>query len=279
MYIGIDIGGTLTRVARGEKDKIQERVEFSTKGFEATIDLICDIVKKISTDKTKGIGVSIAGPYDFNKKILLNPPNLPDQESWQNKNLSKIIGERTEIETTASHDASVAALAEYKYGAGQGKNPLLYYTVSTGIGSGLIVNGSVFHGITNPEGGHQILNIKGTPHPGAPAGDLESLSSGSALKRLYNEKPVESEGTPEWYEALHWLSIGITNSILHFSPEVVVIGGGMTKHEQIFFEPLEKYLRTTLTEVPFVPVLPAKLDQDVGLIGAIALAENPLVIK
>ncbi len=100
------------------------------------------------------------------------------------------------------------------------------------------------------------------------------MSSGSALKRLHGKNPIEVEGTPEWSAAMDWLAIGLTNSILHFSPEIVVIGGGMTKHKDIFFSPLKDSLKKYLVYVPLVPIVPAGLGQDSGLIGAIELARR-----
>lgn len=274
MYIGIDIGGTHTRVATGEKDKIFKKVDFSTKDFDTTVTLIGDAVEKLSKEKVKQIGVSIAGPINYRRQVFLRPPNLPNQNTWEGKNLADVLSKRLKTPVTVAHDASVAALAVAKYGAGKGKNPVLYFTVSTGIGSGLIIDGKIFNGIINPEAGHQIINKEGPRHPGAPAGDLESISSGSALKRLYGKDPVEIEGTPEWSAAMDWLAIGITNSILHFSPEIVVIGGGMTKHKDIFFNPLKKSMDKYLKFVPHIPVVPVELGQGNGLIGAIELARQ-----
>src|SRR4030067_3398471 len=172
------------------------------------------------------------------------------------------------------HDASIAALGESIYGAGKGKDPVLYFTVSTGIGSGWVTDGKIYHGIFNPEAGHQLLSKEAPRHQGAPSADLESLASGSALKRDLGKTPIEVEGAKEWLDALDWLAIGLTNSILHFSPEIVVIGGGMTKHKDIFFIPLKKILQKYLTELPTVPLVPAGLGQDSGIIGALTLAEQ-----
>jgi len=266
MFIGVDIGGTHTRVATGEKSKIFEKVDFPTKDFDKTITLICNTVKKLTHNKVSTIGISIASPYNFSKKTLLRPPNLPDQDSWENKNIAKEISDIVGIHTVAAHDASVIALAIATYGAGKGKNPVLYYTVSTGIGSGLVVDGKIYHGIHNPEPGHQILS-KGD-------GSLESLASGRALKRKYKKEPKDIEGSPEWEEAMEYVAIGISNSILHFSPEIVVIGGGMTKHGEVFFTPVKKYLEKYVNIVPLPLVVPSTLGQDNGLIGALELART-----
>lgn len=274
MYIGIDIGGTHTRVARGENEKISEKKDFPTEDYETTVEKIQKSVKILAKNKVDHVGVSIAGPHNYKENTFLHPPNLKTPESWENKDLARNLTSNLGIPTTVAHDASVAALGEAIHGAGKGKDPVLYFTVSTGIGAGLITNHKIFHGIINPEVGHQIINRDGPKHPGAPAGDLESQSSGSALERMYNKKSVEIEGSEEWDKAMEWLAVGLTNSILHFSPEIVVIGGGMTKHTDIFFNPLNKYLDKYMTYVPKVPVVPSSLGQDNGLIGALELAKQ-----
>jgi glucokinase len=274
MYIGIDIGGTHTRVAKGANGKIFDKKDFPTEDFDTTVNKIKTAIDTLSKDNVGHIGVSVAGPYNYKENTSLRSPNLEDPESWGNKNLSRNLSDNLGIPTSVAHDASVAALGEAIHGAGKGKDPVLYFTVSTGIGAGLIINKGIFHGVINPEVGHQIINKDGPRHPGSPAGDLEAQSSGSALERMYGKKSVDVEGSKEWEEAMEWLAIGLTNSILHFSPEIVVIGGGMTKHENVFFTPLNKYMDKYMKYVPKVPIVPSNLGQDNGLIGALELARQ-----
>lgn len=272
MYIGIDIGGTHIRVAAGANGKIKEKLDFPTKEFHASIQEIKETVEKLSQkDSITRVGVGVPGPLNTRLLKTIRPPNLI---GWDNIEIGDILTKLLKCMVVVANDASAAALGEAFYGAGRGKNPVLYYTVSTGIGTGLIVDGKIFHGIINPEAGHQIIDKSGPRHKGAPAGDLESLSSGSAIKRLCGENPSEVEGEPEWMEAIDWLAIGLTNSILHFSPEIVVVGGGMTKHKHAFFSPLNKSIIKYVKEVPQVPIVPSGLGQDSGIIGALTLAEK-----
>jgi len=272
MFIGIDIGGTHIRVATGASGEIKEKHDFPTREFHASIQEIKEVVTSISENsKIESVGIAVPGFLNIKQGKIFHSPNLI---GWDNIELVDIFSKMLGLKVYIGHDASVASLGEATYGAGKGKNPVLYFTVSTGIGSGLVVNGKIFYGIFNPEAGHQILSRKGPHHPGAPAADLESLSSGSALKRVYDKNPSQVEGTKEWFEALDWLAIGLTNSILHFSPEIVVIGGGMTKHKEIFFPPLRTALKKYLTELSQVPIVPSGLGQDSGIIGALTLAEK-----
>ena len=272
MFIGIDIGGTHIRVATGGGGRIKDKVDFPTREFQASIQEIKEAVERLSQDSSvQAVGIGVPGFLNIRQGKITHSPNLI---GWDNIELADIFSKMLRKKVIVGHDASVAALGESVYGAGRGKDPVLYFTVSTGIGSGLVTGGKIYHGVFNPEAGHQLLNKEGPKHKGAPAADLESLASGSALKKVFGKTPVEVEGAKEWLDALDWLAIGLTNSILHFSPEIVVIGGGMTKHKDIFFTPLKKLLQKYLTELPTVPLVPAGLGQDSGVVGALTLAEQ-----
>ncbi len=272
MFIGIDIGGTHIRVGIGSNGSIKEKRDFKTREFHENIQEIKEAVLDLSkTIQVEAVGIGIPGFLNIKEGKITHSPNLV---GWDNIELVDIFSKILEKKVYLGHDASVAALGEATYGAGKGRNPVLYFTVSTGVGSGLIINGNMFHGVFNPEAGHQILKKDGVGHTGAPAADLESLASGSAIKRLYNKTPEEVEGTKQWIEAMDWLAVGLTNSILHYSPEIVIIGGGMTKHTDNFFQPLKKSMKNYLIELPQVPIVPAALGQDSGIIGALTLAEK-----
>jgi len=271
MFIGIDIGGTHTRVASGTQGKIGQKIDFPTREFQTTIQDIKEAVETISNNNpVTRIGVGVPGPFDFRTGKTLHPPHLV---GWDNIEIVNYFSNLLKTKVVVGHDASVAALGEYHYGAGRLKNPMLYYTVSTGIGVGLVVNGKMYKGIYNPEAGHQILGREGRLCLCKQEEDLETYSSGQGLEILTGQDPVELEKTKIWEEALEWLSIGLANSILHYSPEIVVIGGGMTKHKNLFFPPLEKFLKRHLHQVPPVPIVPAALGQDAGIVGALTLAE------
>jgi len=272
MYIGIDIGGTHIRAALGEQGKIEKRLDFPTREFQTSIQEIKEAVENLSAGQSiRRIGIGVPGPMNFRTGRLLGPPHLI---GWNNVEIADVFAKLLKTGVVIGHDASVAAFGEYHYGAGKFKNPLLYYTVSTGIGVGLIVDGKMYKGLYNPEAGHQILGREGRLCLCQQQGDLETYSSGEGLRILTGLDPVKLEETKLWEEALEWLSIGLANSILHYSPEIVVIGGGMTRHKNLFFPPLEKFLKKHLHQIPAVPIVPSGLGQESGLIGAITLAES-----
>jgi len=271
MFIGIDIGGTHTRVASGAQGKIQQRLDFPTKEFKQSVQDIKEAVQKISIEKIERIVVGLPGPIETRTGKLLEPPNLI---GWDEVGVANAFSKILNAQIVVEHDASVAALGESSYGAGIGKNPLLYVTASTGLGMGLIVDGKIYKGIYSPEAGEQILAMNGPTCSCGQEGDLESLSAGSSLKRVTGKDPKDLVGREDWDEAMNWLGIGITNSILHYSPEVVVIGGGLSEAGESFFEPIRESVKKHLKILPQVPIVPAALAPDSGLIGALTLAET-----
>lgn len=272
MFIGIDIGGTHIRVASGRQGKIERRLDFPTAELQTSIQDVKEAVRSLSHEAPiEKIGIGVPGPLETKTGRVLSPPHLT---GWDNVEIADIFSKLLNLPVVVGHDASVAALAEFYYGAGRSSNPLLYYTVSTGIGVGLIVDGKIYRGLYNPEAGHQILGREGRLCLCKQEADLETYSSGEGLQILTGQDPVELEKTKLWQEALEWLAIGIANSILHYSPEIVVIGGGMTRHKNLFFPPLEKFIKRYLHELPYVPIAPATLGQDAGVIGALTLAER-----
>src|SRR3990167_4667302 len=217
MSIGIDIGGTHTRIGVGSAGQIEKKADFPTLEFPEVVNQIKKVVNEISPGKDTLVGVGCPGPIETATGRLGQLNNLP---SFSGQNLKEVLERELSLSVTVEHDASLAALAEARYGAGKGKDPVLYYTVSTGIGTGLIYHGEVYRGVFNPEAGQQI--VTGVNR------NLEKVASGTALKEIYGKDPAKIVGTPEWDKALERLARGITNSILHYSPEIVIIGGGLT---------------------------------------------------
>lgn len=260
MNIGIDIGGTHIRVGRGESGKIDQKLDFPTGEFDQTVSQIVSAIGQLNQGAVQ-IGVAVPGPVETKTRQLGNLPNLP---TFRGQPLGQVLEEKLNLKVKLEHDASLAALAESKYGAGVGKNPVLYYTVSTGLGAGLIYNGAIYAGVYNPEPGWQIVT-------GINQG-LEKVISGTALKEHTGKNPEELVGSEIWNKALERLARGITNSILHYSPEIVIIGGGLTENEEKFFPPLVAKVKEFLTIIPLPEIARPALGEDVTLIGALELA-------
>ncbi len=262
MNIGIDIGGTHIRVGRGEEGKIEKKLDFPTGEFNASINQIIKTVRQLSNGAEK-VGVACPGPIETKTGRLGNLPNLP---TFRHQPLKEILKQKLNLAVAVDHDASLAALAEARFGAGKGKDPVLYYTVSTGLGAGLVQQGKIYHGVYNPEPGQQI--VTGVNQ------NLEKIASGTGLREFYGKDPAELVGTAEWDKALERLARGITNSILHYSPRVVIIGGGLIAKNEIFFKPLVERIEGFLTIFPLPEILKPAFGEDSTLIGAFELASS-----
>jgi len=205
------------------------------------------------------------------------------------------------LPTVLENDANAAGLGEFRYGAGKGARSIVYMTVSTGIGGGIILDGKVWHGLKDAAGevGHMTVCPDGPVCGCGNRGCLEAMSSGPSIARRAREavaagrqtrlselsKPTsadvvrlaqdgDSVAAEVWEEAVKYLGIGVAAVITILAPERVVIGGGVTKAGDALFQPLRERVRQRLKLVPVesVPILPAALGPDVGILGAAAVA-------
>lgn len=275
IYIGIDIGGTHIRIGKGAKGKVKKVKDLPTKTFAENKKDILNTFEKIKKEKVTAVGVSIPGPIGFKKTTLIQPNKF---HGWTGINLANELSNHLKLPVFVSHDASLAALAEYKFGSQKNTDPLLYITVSTGIGVGVINSGQILHGLYYPHAGHMYVGSNGLKDWCGQQSDLESTVSGWALQKITGRPPEELEGSDLWYKSMDTLSKGICNFILSYSPAVVIIGGGMTKHKNIFFEPVINGVKKYLKIFPVPPIYPTTLEEP-SLLGAITLAENPSVLK
>ena len=244
MNILFDIGGTKSRFA----------VSHTGTDFEEPI--IIDTGKKID----KAIG---GFPGTLIDGKVFKSPNLPDYEG-------KLLGYELErvfgIKPIIENDASLAALGEAVYGAGKGYDIVAYITISTGIGGGLVINQKIQNKKYGFEPGHQIINYKTKE-------TLHDLISGTALSKKYN-KPAKEIKEPEVYEWIsELLGVALTNTIMHWSPDVLVLGGSITK--DIDIGEVEEQIQKNVHIFPDIPVIKrAELGAYNGIWGALARARE-----
>ncbi len=308
VVLGIDIGGT--KLAAGIVDasgRILARGEVPTlaaegpeRVLERTIQLSKDLLRAldVSVDAVRRIGIGCAGPVDRQAGLILNPPNLP---GWVRVPLVEHIEKALSLPAVLENDANAAALGEFRYGAGKGTSSLVYLTVSTGIGGGIILDGKVWHGLKDGAGevGHMTVMPDGPMCGCGNRGCLEALASGPsivcrALELLEKGRSSRLRGIQDltaadvvrlalegdqvarevWDQAVAYLGLGIAAVITILAPERVVIGGGVTRAGDFLFDPLRREVRSRikLVAVDSVPILPAALGPDVGILGAAAVA-------
>ena len=306
--LAIDIGGT--KLAAGVVDaagKILVRGEVPTvaaEGPERVLERIVGLGKdllgkpEVSALPIRRIGIGCAGPVDRLAGLVLNPPNLP---GWTRIALVDHLQQAVGLPAVLENDANAAALGEFRYGAGKGARSLVYVTVSTGIGGGIILDGKIWHGLKDAAGeiGHMTLAPDGPPCGCGNRGCLEAIASGPSIARRAREAVAGGRPTrlreishltagdvvslaregdevacEVWEETVRYLGLGVAAAITILAPERVVIGGGVTGAGEFLFEPLRREVRSRVKLVPLesIPILPAALGRDVGILGAAAIA-------
>ena len=196
------------------------------------------------------LGVACFGPLDLNPKSetygsITATPKL----AWRDYPIMTVFRDALNIPAAIDTDVNAAALAESQLGAGRGLSSCLYVTVGTGIGGGLIVHGKPVHGLVHPELGHQLL----TPHPDDPAPDgfcpyhkhcLEGLAAGPAIEKRWGKPGSELPANhPAWELETEYLAQMCHNAIMSFSPERIILGGGVMQQSFLFTLIREKTLR------------------------------------
>lgn len=305
-YIAVDIGGTQLRAAlypEGEQKAVsQKRIPTQTKD-QSPVDRLLELIKNImpSQGKVKAIGMAAPGPINPKTGILYAAPNIP---GWVNLPLAQIVQDRFKVPTLLGNDANLAAMGEWKFGAGRGYQHLLYMTVSTGIGGGVIEEGKLLLGYKGlaAEIGHITVDPNGPMCGCGQRGHLEALASGTAIARYVSEQLASGvpssmaelpavtardvslaaeQGDPLAREALaragRYLGRAIADFLHLFNPQIVIIGGGVSRSGRYFLDPL----RNSIAEYVISPeylhglvVTTASLGDDAGLLGALALAQT-----
>ncbi len=309
---GIDIGGTKIAVAlaslSGEKiaaRRLPTQVEI---GAYAITETILQAIRKMLDEhqvELVAVGIGCPSPLDIEKGLVMSPSNLQD---WDNFPIVKLFGERFNVPVALDNDANTAALGELVYGAGRGYQNIIYITVSTGIGGGIIINGEIFHGVSAGAGelGHTIVKPDGIRCNCGSVGCLETICAGIHIARCARERLAGGESSllnemaanigevtaktvveavrrkdklavEIWEETCRFLAIGIANSISLLAPEAVIIGGGIAAATgDMLFAPLRRLLPQFVSMIPAekINVLPAELGSESGVCGALVLVKK-----
>lgn len=257
----VDIGGSNTRVGVTSNLRVvDESKKFETPGefSEGVIAIESALKGFLREGRLSGLAVGVAGSIDRGKGELFRTPNL----GWNGKplegKLRSIFGEALWVE----NDADLAALGEAVFGAGKGRKIVAFLTISTGIGGGRVVEGKIEEAAWGFEPGHQLLTEGKT---------LEDLASGSAFEKRCGMHPKDCADQKLWDEEAIFLGQGIVNTMVHWSPDVVVLGGSMANSWDLFYEPMMDYVTKHLTVMPVPPVVRGTLGDQMGLYGGMAL--------
>lgn len=257
MYLLFDIGGTKTRITSSGGEAVNQPTIISTPQ-----EYNLDVFKQFKDQKPQAVVGGIAGPLDHNKTRLGNSPQLP---LWVNKPLKQDLKEVFNVPIYLENDAALAGLGEATHGAGKGYSVVAYLTVSTGVGGVKIVDGRIDKNIHGFEPGQMIIE----------EGKLTDLISGMSLEKKYGMKPEQIKDNQVWEKIAQYLAQGLNNIIVDWSPEVVVLGGGVAN--SIPLEEVEKNLKQIMKAFPNVPlIVKAKLGDSSGLYGALEYLKQNL---
>lgn len=291
MLIGaLEAGGTKMVCSIGNTNGgILQRASFPTTDPETTISQIVDFISKFNIE---ALGIGSFGPLDLNPDsptygYITSTP----KPGWSHYPLMPELSKRLGVPAAIDTDVGAAALAEFKLGAGRGKRSLLYVTVGTGVGGGLIAEENLVHGLVHPEIGHMFLApLPGDPMPGGVCpfhrGCLEGLASGPAIEKRWGlSAKLMSEDHPAWDLEAAYLAQMCANMILAVSPEVIVLGGGVMQQMHLFPKIREKTIELLGGYVasPAVTregidsyIVPPALSVNSGVTGALLLGAQAL---
>jgi glucokinase len=277
LFIGMDIGGTkLIVAAADERGRIVKRERAPTPiPSEKVFALIHEMIAAVSAGAPiAGIGAGAGGPLNWRTGVV-SPLHQPE---WRNIPLKEIMEAKYGCPFNIDVDTNLAALAEHHHA--EPKVPkLLYVTISTGMGGGFIVDGEIYRGLNgeHPEVGHQSVPYRSAGGrvvacPCGSNGCLETLVSGSGIRRLYH-KPPEELAAAEWEEVAWNLGQGLRNLATIYLPDLIIMGGGLVfGARDTLLEPAIQVMRDHLKIVPHPKVLPSELGEHNVLMGAILLA-------
>ena len=272
--LACDLGGTRMRIAlvslQGHVHDKQVVLSLDNNP-NTLIDALRTALEQ-APGKIEGAVIGVPGMVDYHNQEVVKLPNLAAWEGTiSGQRLSSALG----LETLLANDADLGALGEYRYGAGRGSQDIVYVAAGTGVGSGIVLNGRLLKGrFSLGEIGHTIIDR-------TTGGTVEELASGIALRRSLGLDVSElaeraGKGDPKatrvFDELCRDLSIGIYNLVHCFSPELVVVGGGMTTAGEPLLEPMRAMLARAgpYRLASSVRVVRAETGDDVGLLGAAA---------
>jgi len=311
--LAIDLGGTKIIAAivshQGQVMAKEYHPTLAKEGPSSVINRICLAIdhlfegRNIDLSQLRGISIAAAGAIDFDGGVVTSSPNLP---GWHDVPLRDIVSSKYKVNTCLINDASAGALGEHEFGAGTGVNNLIFLTVGTGIGGGIIINGSLYLGPSGSAGeiGHTTIDVNGPRCSCGNIGCLETLASGTAIaveairridrgERSILTEMVEGkienitaelvgmaaqEGDSLALEVISqaatYLGVGMVNLVNIFNPEMIIVGGGVMQMADLLLEPARQVVkeRAFSLAAQAVRIVPTQLGGEAAVLGAAVFA-------
>jgi glucokinase len=307
LAVAVDLGGTRFRVALvGRDGDLHTHTVYDTQastGPEIILARIGDAILQAVSEAPAGsavvgVGIVAPGPIDPWRGVIYTAPNLP---GWDNLPLADRLAAICQLPVRAGNDANLAALGEHRFGAGRGVSHMIYLTVSTGVGGGIIVDDRLLLGARGVAGepGHMTIDLAGRQCNCGNYGCLETLASGTAIAREAAEalaagrasalgaagaRPTAAmvdaaadAGDPLAIElmvaAAEAMGVGIVNLLHLFDPRMIVLGGGVSRSGELWWGTVraEVERRAMPIYLQGLQIVPAALTDDAGLYGAAAM--------
>jgi glucokinase len=312
--LAVDIGGTTIRLAlvstNGEILAREQHPTIAEEGPLKVLDRILSAMDKllqihqIDASRLQSICIAAAGAIDTDNGIITISPSLP---GWIDIPLRDTIKAKYGTSTFLINDANAAALGEHRFGAGRGSTNLVYITVSTGIGSGIIIDNNLYSGTSGSAGeiGHMTIDVNGPACNCGGNGCLETLASGTAvareaIRRINNgersslteiedgienitaEKVGQAANKGDTLalevitEAARYLGVGLANLVNILNPDIIIVGGGLSKLGDLLLKPAIEVIQERAFKLPTraVRIVTSQLRDDAGILGAAIFARQ-----
>ena len=312
-FIGVDLGGTNVRAARFTRQSHtpEAKTKIPTEGAEGpahVYDRIEAAIREVAPSDlalVAGVGIAVPGPTDPYAGVVMKAPNIPD---WINIPLQQVMGARLGRPVFIGNDANLAALGEWKFGAGRGQTDVLYLTISTGIGGGVISGNRLLLGARGlaAEVGHMLVDPRGPLCGCGQRGHIASFASGTAIAKTAQASLESGQGQDSQVlklvdgdisrvtsavvgqaaqagdpfacdliiEAGTMLGQAVASLLHLYNPSVVIFGGGVSMLGDLLLEPTRRAVRRYAMSEAYwkdCPLVLAALGDDAGLVGAGAL--------
>lgn len=308
VVIGVDLGGTNLRTALLSQDgEILDRHKEATHAADGWKKVVARLIENITRQRkiaaqrgldVAAVGVGAPGVIQMDKGIVVKSPNFPD---WNNLPLREELEKALNLTVIIENDANAAALGEQWRGAGRGIGSMIFLTLGTGVGGGIILDNRIWHGADGMAGeiGHMTIIPNGRKCGCGNSGCLEMYSSARGIVQSYREElgkaasqtigALDEITSEKIYQAAHegdraarqvmknmgsMLGIGIASLINIFNPETIVIGGGVKDAWPLFIGATHEEILKRAFQVPAerTQIVPSMLGDDAGMMGAAAAA-------
>ena len=304
--VAIDIGASRMRAGSYTIKSIEpiqyNQIPTRSEGMPIE-DRLINLIESVWPEdyEVKSIAAACPGPLDPINGIIVEPPNIPE---WRYFPIQEFLQSTFDIPTAINNDANLAAYGEWTFGAGKGHSNLIYLTISTGIGGGIIIDNKLLSGVAGYAGevGHMTINPQGPVCSCGKVGHLEAIASGPSIvrwikSRLEDESLLEhfpvgdltakqiSEAAESGNElaiaayerAGKYIGLAIADLLHIFNTSLVIIGGGVSRAGDLLFEPIRKSVHASVISDAYLDnlhILPAALGDDSGILGALVLSRE-----